>query len=106
MKFEDKQILAIAEFMQSIKPSVSDRTRLEECSLMYNSDMPDNVVLKYRLMGYRDGNEIDELRFLSFDKDGGHKDVRSIFTDPNARWSFYHNCKELYMDGGVLKQKR
>jgi len=108
MRFEEKQILAIAEFMQSIKPNSDslERTRLEECSLMYNSDMPDSVILKYRLMGYRDGNEIDELRFLCFDKEGNHKDIRSIITDPNARWSFYHHCKELYMDGGVLKQKK
>jgi hypothetical protein len=106
MKFEEKQILAVAEFMHSIKPQEDSRTRLEECNLMYNSDMPDCVILKYRLMGYRDGNEIDELRFMCFDKEGNSKDVRSIFSDPNARWSFYHHCKELYMDGGVLKQKK
>lgn len=106
MKFEEKQILAVAEFMQSIKPQGDSRTRLEECNLMYNSDMPDCIILKYRLMGYRDGNEIDELRFMCFDKEGEAKDVRSILSDPNARWSFYHHCKEVYMDGGVLKQKK
>jgi len=108
MRFENKQILAIAEFIQTIKPKddVSERTRLEECVIMYNSEMPDCVILKYRLMGYRDGNEIDELRFLCFDKEGDYQDVRSMIKDPNARWSFYHHCKELYMEGGVLKQKK
>jgi len=46
------------------------------------------------------------LRFLCFDKEGEYKDVRSMIKDPNARWSFYHHCKELYMEGGVLKQKK
>jgi hypothetical protein len=105
MRFENKQILAIAEFIQTIKPQENDRTRLEECNILYNSEMPDCVILKYRLMGYRDGNEIDELRFLCFEKDGSHKDIRSIIKDPNARWSFYHHCKELYMEGGTLKHK-
>jgi hypothetical protein len=56
-------------------------------------------------MGYRDGNDIDELRFNIFDKEGNRKDVRSVINDPNARWSFYHHCKEVYYDGGMLKAK-
>lgn len=107
MNYNEKQLLAVQEFLKSLEPKnqFDDRTRLEECSILYNSDTPEYIVVKHRLMGYRDGHDIDELRFTCIDQEGNTKDARSIYTDPNARWSFYHHCKEVYFDGGRLKAK-
>jgi hypothetical protein len=104
----EKQLKAVHTFLNSLIPSnkSGDRTRVEECKVLYNSDMPNCIIVKTRIMGYRDGNEIDELRFFCFDENGEQKDIREIITDPNARWSFYYHCKEVYIDGGMLKAKK
>jgi hypothetical protein len=107
MRFSKEQMASVIKFLTDLKQSDSQngRTRVEECEILFNSDMPNCIIVKYRIMGYRDGYEVDELRYYCFDEKGEHKDVRSIITDPNARWSFYHHCKELYLDGGMLKHK-
>jgi len=108
MNFTEKQLQATKQFLTTLTPkeTMGERLRLEECLIMYNSDMPDCIIVKHRMMGYRDGHDIDELRFTCIDQEGNHKDVRSVITDPNARWSFYHHCKEVYFDGGRLRAKK
>jgi hypothetical protein len=107
MIFPEKQLVSVMNFIKELEPKneMDERIRLEELEILYNADMPDCIIVKHRYMGYRAGNDIDELRFNIFDAEGNRKDVRSVINDPNARWSFYHHCKELYYDGGMLKCK-
>jgi len=107
MIFPEKQLVSVMNFVKELEPKneMDERIRLEELEILYNADMPDCIIVKHRYMGYRSGNDIDELRFNIFDAEGNRKDVRNVINDPNARWSFYHHCKELYYDGGMLKCK-
>ena len=103
-----EQMQSAMDFLASIAPSneSGSRTRFEECKLLYNPDTPEYIILKYRIMGYQDGNEIDELRYYAFDQEGAKRDVRGWISDPNARWSYYHHCREVEFTGGVLKMKK
>ena len=108
MIFPEKQLVAVRDWIKQVEPKneMDERLRLEELEILYNSDMPDCIIVKHRIMGYRDGNDIDELRVNIFDAEGNRKDARKVISDPNARWSFYHHCKPLYCDGGMLKARK
>jgi len=108
MIFPQKQLAKVMHHIQSLEPKneMGERVRLQELEILYNSDMPDCIIVKHRYMGYRDGHDIDELRYNIFDSEGNMTDARHFITDSNARWSFYHHCKELYFDGGELRAKK
>ncbi|MFM7309466.1 MAG: hypothetical protein ACKOZY_02570 [Flavobacteriales bacterium] len=107
MNFSRHQLLAVQEFLKTLQPKNEwdERVYLDEVRILYNSDMENWIIVKHRLLGYRGGHDIDELRFHCIDPEGQVKDVRGIITDPNARWSFYHHCREVYWDGERLKAK-
>jgi hypothetical protein len=39
---------------------------------------------------------------MCFNPDGSMEDVRKLFPDSNARYSFYHDCKEIFVSGGKV----
>lgn len=105
--YTKKQMQSALDFLitKAPKDEPGNRTRFEECKVLYNSDTPDYIIVKYRIMGCVDGNEIDELRFYAFDREGEKREVRSWISDPNARWSYYHHCREVEYANGLLKVK-
>ena len=72
MIFPQQQLLSVMEWIKELEPKneMGERIRLQELEILYNSDMPDCLIVKHRYMGYRDGHDIDELRFNIFDKEG------------------------------------
>ena len=105
--YTEKQMQSAMDFLitKAPKDEPGNRTRFEECKVLYNSDTPEYIIVKYRIMGCVDGNEIDELGFYAFDREGDKREVRSWISDPNARWSYYHHCREVEFTNGVLKVK-
>ena len=56
MRFSKEQMASVIKFLTDLKQSDSQngRTRVEECEILFNSDMPNCIIVKYRIMGYRD----------------------------------------------------
>lgn len=104
INFTDTQLEAVTNYVTELSPKqeMGFRRTLEEMKMLYNPEMENCIIVKTRVFEIDNGEQYDKLRYMCFKPDGSMEDVRKLFPDSNARYSFYHDCREIFVSGGKV----
>lgn len=104
IQFNDTQLEAVTKYVMELSPKeeMGFRRTLEEMKMLYNPELENCIIVKSRVFEMQHGEQFDKLRYMCFKPDGSMEDVRKIFPDNNARYSFYHDCREIFVSGGKV----
>jgi hypothetical protein len=104
INFTNTQLEAVTNYVTDLSPKEEQgfRRTLEEMKMLYNPEMENCIIVKSRVFEIDNGEQYDRLRYVCFKPDGSMEDIRKLFPDNNARYSFYHDCREIFVSGGKV----
>ena len=107
INFTDTQLNAVTNYVMELSPIEKEgfRRMLEEMKMLYNPELEGCIIVKSRVFEIENGEQYDRLRYVCFKPDGSQEDIRKMFPDNNARYSFYNDCREIFVSGGKVSLK-